>query len=98
MHGTETGLAFVAPEDEAIDWAVAGLMALGVPNDRARTIVNEALERIAVGEPPHGVLRFSDGGLLAFGFRVCADCADRSPAHPPVGLITEGVPAVTRGR
>jgi hypothetical protein len=96
MRGTDTGLAFVAPADEAIDWAVAGLMALGVPNDRASTIVTQALERIAAGEPPQGVLRFPDDGSLAFGFRVCGDCADRSPANPRVGFITEGVPAITR--
>jgi hypothetical protein len=75
MKGTDTGLAF---KGEA-EWAVVGLMRLGVPQDEAERTVS-----IGTGSDPGKV----PPGVITVAFRVCKSCADK--AGMPVGLMAFG--------
>ena len=77
LRATDTALAFTGPAE----WIVAGLMALGVPNDQAITMVEDftgANEGKAIP------------GLMSVPMRVCESCAEK--ASLPVGLATGDQP------
>jgi hypothetical protein len=75
MKGTDTGLAF---KGEA-EWAIAGLLRLGVPEDEASATVSLGTDSDPGKVPP---------GVITVAFRVCKSCADQ--AGMPVGLMAFG--------
>ncbi len=60
----DTGLGFVGEAE----WVVAGLIKLGVCEERALTLVPQMM-----GNPP----RTMPDGEVSLAFRVCADCAGK---------------------
>jgi hypothetical protein len=79
MRPTDTGLAF----EGRAEWAVAGLVVLGLEEDVAVVTLS-----VATGSEPGKAPR----GSRWFGFRVCGECASR--AEMEVGLLAgdEGIP------
>jgi hypothetical protein len=63
-RSTDTGLGFVGETE----WVVAGLVKLGVSEERAFTLVSQMM-----GNPPWMV----PDGEVSLAFRVCADCAGK---------------------
>jgi hypothetical protein len=76
LEGTDTGLAFRG----SAEWSTAGLMVLGVPQDQATAIVQEA------NGSPAGTL---PAGLVTTGVRVCRGCVDASGASFPLGVAPD---------
>lgn len=81
LRGTDTGLAFKG----IVEWVLAGLRVLGVPDHQALAIVREA-----TGAPPGMV----PDGEVTLAFRVCTDCATACPASFVPKPIALGVPVV----
>ena len=82
LQGTDTGIAFVGPAE----WAVAGLMTLGIPED-------QAFDTISFGTG-------CDRGMIPEGeqtipVRVCQSCVDKCGVRFPLGLIATGIPAIS---
>jgi len=83
LRGTDTGLAF---SGEA-EWAIAGLMGMGIPQDEASLMVSNSTG--------------CDPGMVPLGevtvcVRVCQQCAnravDKNGKGPKVGLLTNDIP------
>ena len=87
LNGCDTGLAFVGEAE----WAMAGILALGVPADQAQTMVVDKLAlEYGIAEP--GVV---PGGDVTVGVSVCQPCVDKSGCGFPLGLTGTGqVPGI----
>lgn len=79
LRGTDTGIAFAGEAE----WAVAGIIRLGIPPGQAAAMVSHA-----TGCEP-GMVR---AGSLNIGVRVCRGCADASGTGITVGLIPDEMP------
>jgi hypothetical protein len=75
LRGTDTGLVFAGEAE----WAAAGLVDIGVPEDQAIATVSHG-----TGSEPGTV---PDGDITVM-FRLCQVCA--SKARLPVGLVASG--------
>lgn len=76
MRGTDSGLAFRG----VAEWATAGLMVLGVPDDQAAIIISTA-----TGSDPGKV----PAGEITVPVRVCQDCVKDSGTGMTVGLLPD---------
>ena len=95
LDGTYDGscVACLRPTDTALGfrgepgWHAAGLTKLGLPIKEAITTVHRFLEEVSGGPDP-------DGRYSAV-YRVCGDCAARTPGFPKPVLALAGEPVPT---
>lgn len=78
LSGTDTGLAFVGEAE----WAIAGMMRLGIPQEQASVMLSDA-----TGCDPGKV----PDGTITVPLRVCEGCAGEADLE--VGLIATGMPS-----
>ena len=91
LNGCDTGLAFVGEAE----WGMAGLHALGVPQEQAQQIVVEQLATL-YGITEAGVVPVGD---VTIGASVCKSCVSKSGTNFPLGLTAMGnVPGVRPAR
>jgi hypothetical protein len=77
LQGCDTGLAF---RGEA-EWAIAGLLNLGIPQDQAAA----TLEAFTGSEP--GMV---PNGIITVPVRLCEVCLAKSGLNMQVGLVAKG--------
>jgi hypothetical protein len=74
LEGTDTGFVLHGPAEAYF----AMLLVLGVPDDQAQTILEQA-----TGSEPGSV----PGGTLTLGTRVCRPCLEASGMNIPLGVV-----------
>lgn len=85
LRGTDTGLAFTGEAE----WLIAGLGALGIPDDQASAMGQEFFEE--KGADPGMVL----SGEHTMAVQVCAECVAKvEPSFPAPGIPAFGLPGI----